>query len=912
MPRYDFKNIPTNISIKPKQKSDTAILLDGKNYQEESVNTQFIKKIEYKNSSGSIIIEGLFDLSTSNIEKLISFNYLTVIFSPDLKSAYKQQFDTPKIFINFKLLSDDEERIKKHIHLLKKMFNDLDTDYKGFIKFTLDGFNDVNIIEMINEFDKEEKNKFEFGLVEIKNEKKNFLEINDNIDDDNLSEEENNKNNNNEIINFFPFTSDDNDKENLDEKNSEEESESKIKKINYIKVRDIDTFTIDKQKINFGNKVLKKYTKKILKEEISKDYLMSININSSLLSIETNKDKIEFKNVLINDNLKQLNSEYKNDIIQDFLNLLIGHNNFINSKNIMTLNDYTLIVLSLIQNINKKLSEIKKSKDNELYIQRLEKINSSLKLFHILFLNCFYPLNDDNNFKEDEKLDYDFSSSKVQTMRKKLLIEWCMTEEKNYLNKTDLINININKIKNKEILTKQIMSFGQIKTAIKSNQNKNLFINSKLSYLPYSVAKSNKTLSYFLKGQKGKNEISKTFISYDANEPNSNRIKNTWISFLLQSLLYKEKNNEYIIKSINLIDEKMNNMDANSKPLIKGVFQLNYLLLKLYEKMLKGLKDINDFNDYLNMMSNNNLFGQSNSDHFIQFIISYLLTKIIHILVPYFNDFNSLYKKNYFLLVQIMNEILSDEISNENDEENKINNLIIIIKLLYISNINNKLKQKIFIDIISKQNLISIETFWEIYNKEKVSLINDINKEYINGMYYLSKNNLFKAYKSFLNSKKYKNALDTYLKYCLSLIKEKNNNDINFKEIYINLKSINEKAPLLFNEFYLDFSQFVSYKVFKDKIDYKEIMTLLNKFIYKYSGKDKIIYLDEINYRYIINELCQILKEKREKNENLIICGDIKLNELEAIFCEDRNNLLNDVFKDLIEHKNVQFLIDEY
>ena len=56
MPRYDFKNIPANISIKPKQKSDTAILLDGKKYQEEAINTQFIKKIEYKNSSGSIVI----------------------------------------------------------------------------------------------------------------------------------------------------------------------------------------------------------------------------------------------------------------------------------------------------------------------------------------------------------------------------------------------------------------------------------------------------------------------------------------------------------------------------------------------------------------------------------------------------------------------------------------------------------------------------------------------------------------------------------------------------------------------------------------------------------------------------------------------------------------------------------------
>ena len=123
-------------------------------------------------------------------------------------------------------------------------------------------------------------------------------------------------------------------------------------------------------------------------------------------------------------------------------------------------------------------------------------------------------------------------------MRKKLLIEWCMTQEKNYLNKTDLININQTKIKNKEILTKQIMSFGQIKSAIKSNLNKNLFINSKLSYLSENEIKSNKTLSYLIKGQKGNNELNKIFISYEANEPNLNmKIKNTWISFFLQALL---------------------------------------------------------------------------------------------------------------------------------------------------------------------------------------------------------------------------------------------------------------------------------------------------------------------------------------------------------------------------------------
>ena len=907
MPRYDFKNIPSNISIRPKQKLDASIILDGKNYQEESINTQFIKKIEYKNSSGTIIIQGLFDLSKSNIENLIILKNLSLSFSPELKSAYKQHFDTPKIFVKFNLISENEEMIKKHINKLKNILEGFDTDYKGFVKFNRDGFNDVNMIEMMNEFEEEEKNKFVFALEEIKNDKKNFLEINDNIDDDNLEEDEINKNNNNEIINFFPFKSmNDNEIEKEMEK-EEEIEENNIKKNNYIKVKDIDTFKIEKQKINFGNKFLKKYVKKINKEGIVKGHLMPININNSLLSVETNNDKIEFKNVMINDNLKELNEQYKKDVILDFLNLLIGNVNFINPKNIMSLNDYTVIVLSLIKNIDKKLSEIKKNKENELYILRLEKINSSLKLFHILFLNCFYPLKDINNsnnnyFKEDENLFDDFSSLKVQTMRKKLLIEWCMSIEKNYISKTDLININKNK--KKEILTKQIMSFGQIKTAIKTNQTRNLFLNSKLSYL----SNTNQTLSYLIKNQKGENEINKTFISYKANEPNSDKIKNTWISFFLQSLLYKEKNNEYIIKSINLIDEKMKDMDENSKPMIQGKFQLNYILIKIYEKIIKGVKDINDIEQYLNEMSNNNLFGKNNSDHFIQFIFSYLFNKIIHILSPEFNDLNSFYKKNYFLLMQIISEILSAE----NNDENIINKLIIICKLLYVSNINNKIKQKIFVDIISKQNLISIDDFWEVYNRENISLLNEMNKEYINGIFYLNKNELFMAYKSLLKSKRYKNAIDIYLKYCFLLINQNKINDINFKEIYTNLKEMNEKAPLLFNDFYLDFSSFVSYKVFKDRIDYKEIMDLLQKFINKYSGKNKIIYLDDISYRFIISELCQLLKEKRDKNNNLIICGELKLNELEEITCEDKNNVLNDVFKDLIEHKNTQFYINEF
>ena len=919
MPKYDFKSISSQIMPKKKPKSDISILLDGKNYLNESINTHFIKKINYSCPSGSLLIEGLFDLSKSNIQDLISFKYLTITFSQELQLAYKQEFDTPTISINFKLLIDNEESIRKNIYVLKNMYKDLDTDYKSFIKFNMDGFNDINILETINKIEEEKNNKFEFGIGDLNNNKKNFIEINDDIDD-NLDEEEIDINNNkSEVTNFFQLLK--NEKEKEEEKEIQEE-ENVIKKNNYIKVKDIDSLNLDNKKAKIGNKIFKKYLpSKKNKEEISKDLLLPMNFNNFLFNVETkgeNKEKIEFKNVFINDDLKQLNEKYKKDIILDFLNLLIGHKNNSKNKNIMTIDDYTFIVLSFNKNIEKKISEINKNnlkeKEYRSYIIRLEKINNSLKLFHILFLNCFYS-NNDNNYGENKNcvingdLYDDFSSFKVQTMRKKRLIEWCMAQENNYINKTDLININKNK--RKEILTRQIMSFGQIKTAIKTNKNRNLFINSKLSNL--NEDSSNKTLSYFLKGQNSNNEINKSFISYKANEAYpDNKINNTWISFLLQSLLYKEKPNEYITTSIKLIEEKMKDMEEISKPLIKGVLQLNYVLLKIYEKLINGIKDINDIEEYLNKLSENNLFGKNNTDHFCQYIISYLLTKVICIIIPELNkDANSLYKKNYFLLNQIISEILSVDI-NDNNEENKMMNLIMIIKLLYVSNINSELKQKIFIEIISHQNLTSIESFWEKYNKENISLINVLNKEYINGIYYLNNNKLLEAFKCFLAGKKYEYALDIYLKYFFSLIKEKPFNQINFEEILDNLKEIYEKSPSLINDFYLDFIRFISYIVKKEETNEEEIIDLLKKFMYEYYGKGKIIYLDEKSHRFIIKALCDILIEKNRENKDLILCGDLRINEMKNVLVDDKCDLMDNILNDLIEHKHNQSSMPEY
>jgi len=900
MPRYDFKDIATKISLKSKPKSDISIKLDDEDYLGKSINTNFIKKIQFSSPSGSITIQGLFDLSKANIEELISFKYLTIEFSEELKFAYKQEFDNPNISIKFKLLPENEEIIRNNINILKKKFKDFDTDYNSFIKFNLEEFTDLNILEILNKIESEEKNqfKFEFGYEEINNKKRNFIDIND--IDDNIDDEE--INNQSKVFNFFPLPSNDKEKENKEEK--EIKDESIIKKNNYIRVQDIDNLKLDNKKVKIPNKFLKKYLpgdKNKLKEEISKDYLTPKNFKNSLFTIDTNKDKFEIKSLFINDELKQLNEKYKKDIILDFLNILIKHHT--DSKNAMTINDYTSIVLSLIKNLEKKISEVNKNlKDKEYlyYIQRLEKILSSLKLFHILFLNCFYVSSEN---KDNNNLYDNFSSPKVQTMRKKLLIEWCINEENNYIKKNDLIDVNKNK--RKEILTRQIMSFGQIKTAIKTNHNNNLFINTKLSNLSQKI--TNKTLSYFVKKQIGSNEINKTFISYKANGGDSDKIKNSWISFLLQSLLYKEKSNEYIIKSINLIEGKIQDMEESSKPLIKGVFQLNFVLLKLYELLIKGNKDIKNIEEFINMLSNNNVFGRNNSDHFFQYIISYLLTKIIHNIIPDIENYDLLYQKNYFLLNQIISEILSIYGNDDYNEEVLIENLIIIIKLLHISSINKKSKEKIFIDLISHQNLNSIDSFWKKYDKENVKLINDLNKEYINGIYYLNKNNLLLAYKGFFNSEKYRYALDVYLKYFFSLIKEKGINEINFQDIFDNLNNIYKKQASLFNDFYRDFYSFISYKVNKDNIDYKDIIKLLKKFMDQYSGMDKVIYLDENSHRFIIKVLCDILIEKKLENEKLILCGDLKLNELNNVLIDERNYLFNNVLNDLIEHKNNQF-----
>ena len=990
MPKFDLAKNLNNLKNKNYnilKSSNLQILLDGKDYIEKGEYRK-VNKIEYKSKNGHITIEGLFDFSNKDILNLIKFDYLTILFSNELKQSFKLQFDSPKISIFFNLTKDSINLVKNNINKLKTKYTNFDTDYKTYIKFTLSNFTDINILSFLqsiendenidndyNDVDDSEIMQNEKSSVKEKKVKKKKFNINNLINNNGGVENEDEENEikiikegddegEEGLINpFLQHFEKKEEKSEQDEKIERyEKSINFLKKDNYIKVNDFDKFDFPPI-ISIKNSIINKYIsdniQQKLKDKIANNYFMTININNTYTKFNQDENKtqsLEIKTIPFNEELKDLKQNYINDTLVNFITILFNNDNFNNKEKSMSINDYTYIIISLIKNIDNIIIDIKQNNNinNENnkkyfnYIQRLEKVISSLKLFHILFLNCFITNENNNNIIDYENLYDNHISLKVQTMRKKMLIEWCMNEEKNYIKKNDLININ-KTLLDKNKISKQIICFGQIKTAIKvNNSNKNLFLNAKLSNLMKEKNKENETFTYYIKKQNEKNNIDKSFISYE-NLKDNDKIKNNWVSFFLQSLLYIENTNEYIIKSIKLIEEKIDDMDDISKPIIKGkdkendFLQLNYLLLKIYEYLMENnsnsseelnesKKDEKDEKEekkekkikkdiiyYINMFSNNSLFSTNDSDHFIQYILLFLLTKVININFENINiNNNILNKKLYILFSTIISEILSINSKNTNanqKEKNDITNLILIIKLLHCLNITNKSKQKIFIDIITRTNFQKTENFWEIYEKneenENISFITDEIKEYINGIFYMNKCKWYEAYKCFLKSKKYDYCINAYINYCFCLINEKNIEEIDFEEIINNLNEIQKIDSSLFADFYDDFYQIISFIVSKHNWDYEEIINYLNKYIKEYDGKDKIFYLNDKNHRMIIKLLYQVLLSKNEEDDKLILNGEESYIKLNNILFEDKKGMLHDILRDIIEHKNIQFSLKE-
>ena len=256
-------------------------------------------------------------------------------------------------------------------------YKNFDTDYNNSISFSLSNFNNVNILSYLKKEEEEEKNGEEIKVNEEEEEK----EEEDNIfnpfsqkfekkdeekkgEEIKINEEEEEKEEEEDIFNPFlqKFEKKEEEKNEIIEKNKNEIID---KKINYIQSKNIDNFNFPHDK-KVNNKIIYKYMPKNiqnLKEKMSNNYFLTINSHNIFPFLKTKENKkhiLELERIPFNEELKDLKQNYISDILLNFIVLLNTNNNFNNSENPLTINDYTFIVISYIKNLENKIIDIKK------------------------------------------------------------------------------------------------------------------------------------------------------------------------------------------------------------------------------------------------------------------------------------------------------------------------------------------------------------------------------------------------------------------------------------------------------------------------------------------------------------------------------------------------------------------------
>ena len=490
--------------------------------------------------------------------------------------------------------------------------------------------------------------------------------------------------------------------------------------------------------------------------------------------------------------------------------------------------------------------------------------------------------------------------------RKRLLIEWCVDEQKDKMEK-NLSKMNI-KNDNDDIKSnfEEFYSFGQIRKNLDNSNNKtlSLFMRAKISNNNEKISKNN---MYYFTGYNvlhGENNRQFRDIFID-------KYNNDWISFLSQSLLYEEKRDEYIVYSIDLLSKNIHNMNNIAKPIINVnnsiIYDINFILLKLYENYIKG--DINEQIKYLKMLSYScNLTNNYSADHFIQYIISSILLKIIPIIFPKNEEIKReivdktfIKKLAYNLLIKSVEELLinSSNISNINNNILICENYAKAIKLILLSFLNTKIKTKLINDIISRINISSDSL--NFIEENNPLLLTEKQKYSLLGNNYNSLCQWKNAYNSFMASKEYKYALDACINYAISLIKEYNE-ESDFKEIFLRLNEIRKNMPSLFVEFYNIFYIFIQYMSDNKKNDINtgDVYHLLKEF----SSNEKYLCNDLMDdeIRGIIIDLLYKLMIKINK-EN-IATGNCEFIGEKYVKINTELNMMHNALWDNIKYKN--------
>ena len=941
MPKFHLPLLSiTNIN------NDYHIEIDGSTYDESKTYLQ-ASTILFKNKYGCVTLKGFFNLAQINIPTIITIDNLSLEILQQFLNSCFFNFCKYKLQIEFYFPYDDIKYIK---NIEENLYNEFDCniDYeKRIISLNLNELRNINIKEMIGKFEEEKEetmnlsNNYEINRQKIKdidNEEIDFginninvnkndeniinQNINENNDMDNSSDNIDIGENNSKLGNIFTHVSEKTEEVKLETYSEMNPNIIKDKKP-YVKITDINNnLEFNKDDQNYLSKIQNPNIKNILNKLISngaslmknnpkENMLNQFNVNGLYLTLNKNGNKYCDNYNLSLDKLI-LNHDIDEDIKVDYNDIIF--NNYINildkvikdkNNNELDIDDYTYIILAYISQIENEINRIeqKPNKNNSEIncLNKYKKISSTLKLFCILFLNCFM-YKPENQYLNNKSLFTHSFSDKVMSYRKRLLIEWCIEEQKNSLEK-NISKINLSKDEsNKKINYEHLYSYGQIKKSVEEPKKPSLFLRSKMSNNTEKNAKNN--IYYFtgynaLHGEKNR-KFEDIFVD---------KYNNDWISFLVQSLLYEEKKDKYIVYSIDLLTKNLNSMKKEAKPEIKVnnniIYDINFLLLKLYEQYLKG--DIEGQIKFLKMISYScNITKNNSADHFIQYIICSILLKILSKIFPKDNEINReitdkifIKKLTYNLLIQSIEEILINSPCMAN-----INNYIdyiLVVKLISFSFLNKKAKNKLILDIISKINIPKDSLrFFEENNPlqlpeiEKYTLLG-----YINNTLSLWK----EAYNNFILAKKYKQALDACSNYAIEHIKKyKANSD--FKEIYLRFNQIKNNMPSLFIDVYHILYSFV--KIMSDE-EYNFRDDNIYEIFNKLSEKGKYLCNDLIDddAKGIIVDL--LYKKLIEINQGKIAVGNCELIVKPYVKIDTELNMLKNIFNDNIKLKNKIF-----
>ena len=941
MPKFHLQLLPMfNVN------NDYYIEIDDSVYDENKTYFQ-ANSIFFKNKFGSVKLKGFFNLAEKIIPSLISVDNLSLIISKQIINECIYTFCKYKQEIEFYFSYDDIDYIQKIEEIIYNNYNShIDYD-KRIISISMNELKNVNIKELIGNYEEEkeetmpiennktyenlrqkikeydnDENKFNINKISFNKNDENA--INENINDNNYTENslENIEigENKSKIEKIFSQVSEKTEEAKLETSTDFNVNIGKEKKP-YIKISDINNqLEYDKD----SNKYLDKIENKKIKSELNKlisngaslmkknskiNSLNQFNINGLYLSLNKNEEKygnnykLALNKLVLNSDIDEENiSDYNKNIFDNYINILDKVTKDKNT-NELDINDYTYIILTYISQIENEINKLQKKQnktknDNDCMI-KYNKISSTLKLFCILFLNCFM-YKPENQYLNDKALFTNSFSDKVMSYRKRLLIEWCIEQQKNTLEK-NLSKINISNIENDPKLDYQkLYSYGQIKKVMEVPKKRSLFLRSKMANNTEKISKNN--MNYFtgynsLYGDKNR-KFNDIFVD---------KYNNDWISFFVQCLLYEEKRDDYIIYSIDLLTKNIHHMNKGAKPEIKVnnniIYEINFLLIKLYEQYIKG--DIAGQKKYLKMISYScNISNNNSTDHFIQYIICSTLLKNLPVIFPKDEDINReiidkifIKKLVYNLLVQSIEEILvkAPFINCIND----YNDYLLVIKLISLSFLNKKLKKKLITDIISKINIPkeSLKLFEENNPLQLPELLKYTLLGYIHNSLSLWK----ESFNDFISAKNYKLALDACANYAVEHIKKyKSNSD--FKEIFLRFNEINKHSPEIIVDVYLILFNFV--KIMSDNRNNfreKNINEILNKFNKKEKNVCNDLIDDEIKgimIDLLYNKLIDVYKG------NKITIGNCELITENYVKIETELSILSNIFNDNILLKN--------